>query len=252
MTTITAGFVVYLFCVQFVSYFVKGLAGFGDPLISNPCLSLTVMTADQISPMNLLMNWPLNLYIAFKNRKAFSARQCAPMILFILIGLVPGAAFLKYGQSQAIKAVLGLVIVFCGIEMLTRKESENHHGNPVVMALVSIASGFTAGLFGINLFFVAYIERTGYVNRNQFRGQMCFIFFIENTFRLLLYIFVYKMYTAIILKLACISAIAVTCGIFFGSRIDRKLSDEFIHKLIMVVFIVAGLSTFIKAVMAML
>ena len=250
MTTITVGFAVFLFVVQFASYFVKGLAGFGDPLISNPCLSLTEMTNSQITPMNLLMNWPLNLYIAFKNRKSFSARACIPMIVCILAGMIPGIACLKFGQSEILKAGLGLLIVFCGIEMLTRKESKVSHGNPIIMALVSMASGFTAGLYGINLFFVAYIERTGYVNRNQFRGQMCFIFFIENTVRLFLYIFVYKMYTAIILQAAVISAVGVAAGMFLGSRVDKRLSENFVHKLIMVVFIVAGLSTLIKALLA--
>lgn len=252
MTTITLQFCIFLFIVQFVSYFVKGLAGFGDPLISNPCLSMTEMTMDQITPMNLLMNTPLNFYIAMKNRKQFSFRQCAPMIFWILIGLVPGIYCLKFGQSQVVKALLGLLIVFCGVEMLTRRQSSTSHGNPIVMVLVSIASGFTAGMFGINLFFVAYIERTGYVNRNQFRGQMCFIFLIENVIRLLLYIAVYKMYTIIILKLSVVSALAVAFGMFFGSRVDKRLSDEFVHKLIMIVFIIAGLSTLVKAVLAML
>ena len=250
MTPTTVGFAVFLFVVQFASYFVKGLAGFGDPLISNPCLSLTEMTNSQITPMNLLMNWPLNLYIAFKNRKSFSARACIPMIVCILAGMIPGIACLKFGQSEILKAGLGLLIVFCGIEMLTRKESKVSHGNPIIMALVSMASGFTAGLYGINLFFVAYIERTGYVNRNQFRGQMCFIFFIENTVRLFLYIFVYKMYTAIILQAAVISAFGVAAGMFLGSRVAERLSENFVHKLIMVVFIVAGLSTLIKALLA--
>ncbi len=252
MTQITVSFAVFLFFVQFASYFVKGLAGFGDPLISNPCLSMTEMTNSQITPMNLLMNWPLNFYISYKNRKAFSIRDTIPMIICILIGMVPGIMCLKFGQSEILKAGLGLLIVFCGIEMLTRKESKVSHGNPVVMALVSMASGFTAGLYGINLFFVAYIERTGYVNRKQFRGQMCFIFFIENTIRLLMYIFLYKMYTPIILQMACISACGVVCGMFLGSRVDKKLSEQFVHRFIMVVFIIAGLSTLIKAVLAML
>lgn len=252
MTEITVQFCIYLFIVQFVSYFVKGLAGFGDPLISGPCLSMTEMTMNQITPMNVLMNTPLNFYIAFKNRKQFSARQCIPMIFWIVLGLFPGIYCLKYGQSQVIKALLGLVIVFCGIEMLTRKQSAVSHGNPIVMALVSIASGFAAGMFGINLFFVAYIERTGYINRNQFRGQMCFIFLIENAVRLVLYIFVYKMYTPVILKLAVVSAIAVSCGMFLGSRVDKRLSDKTVHKFIIMVFIVAGMSTLLKAVLAML
>ena len=243
---ITIGFALFLFVVQFVSYFVKGLAGFGDPLISNPMLSMTTMQNNQITPMNLLMNWPLNLYIAFKNRKAFSIKSTIPMIVCILIGMIPGLLLLKYAASWVLKALLGLVIVVCGIEMLTRKESVQSAGNPIIMALVSIASGFTAGLYGINLFFVAYIERTGYVNRNQFRGQMCFIFFIENTIRLLIYIFT-GFYTLTIIKLALISAVGVVFGMFFGSRVDSKLSEATIRRVITIVFICAGLSTLVKA-----
>ena len=244
---ITVGFVLFVFAIQFCSYFVKGLAGFGDPLISNPMLSLTALQNNQITPMNLLMNWPLNLYISFKNRKEFSVKSTIPMIVCILIGMVPGLLCLKYAASWKIKALLGLVVVICGVEMITRKESAKSSGNGIVMALVSMASGFTAGLYGINLFFVAYIERTGYVNRNQFRGQMCFIFFIENTIRLLIYIFT-GFYTVDILKLAVISAAGVICGMFFGSRVDSKLSEAAVRRIITIVFICAGLSTLVKAV----
>lgn len=243
---ITIGFVLFVFAVQFCSYFVKGLAGFGDPLISNPMLSMTTLQNNQITPMNLLMNWPLNLYISFKNRKEFSIKSTIPMIVCILMGMVPGLLCLKYAASWKIKALLGLVVMICGVEMLTRRESARSSGNRVVMALVSIASGFTSGLYGINLFFVAYIERTGYVNRNQFRGQMCFIFFIENTIRLLIYIFT-GFYTVDILKLSVVSAVGVVCGMFIGSRVDSKLSEAAVRRIITVVFICAGLSTLVKA-----
>lgn len=243
---ITIGFALFLFFVQFCSYFVKGIAGFGDPLISNPMLSMTDMQNNQITPMNLLMNWPLNFYIAFKNRKAFSIKSTIPMLICILIGMIPGMLFLKYATSWILKAALGLLILICGAEMLTRKESSGSSGNPVIMALVSIASGFTAGLYGINLFFVAYIERTGYVNRSQFRGQMCFIFFIENTVRLIIYI-VTGFYTVDIIKMACISAVGVVCGMFLGSRVDSKLNEATVRRIITIVFMCAGLSTLIKA-----
>lgn len=243
---ITIGFAIFLFVVQFCSYFVKGVAGFGDPLISNPMLSMTTLQNNQITPMNLLMNWPLNFYIAFKNRKSFSIKSTLPMIACILIGMIPGMLLLKYAASWILKAALGLLIVVCGVEMLTRKESAKTSGNPVVMALVSVASGFTAGLYGINLFFVAYIERTGYVNRSQFRGQMCFIFFIENTIRLIIYIFT-GFYTLSVIKLACISALGVVCGMLLGNRVDSKLSEATVRRVITVVFICAGVSTLIKA-----
>jgi uncharacterized membrane protein YfcA len=242
----TFGFAIYILIIQFCSFFVKGLVGFGDPLISSPMLSLTKLENSQITPMNLLMGWPLNLYITFKNRKSFSIKATIPMIVCILIGMFPGMFLLKYGSSWIIKAGLGVLILACGIEMLTRKESKVGSGNPVIMALVSTLSGFTAGLFGINLFFVAYIERTGYVNRNQFRGQMCFIFLVENTIRLISYI-IGGFYTLDILKIALISAVGVIGGMFLGSRVDSKLKESTIRRIIIVVFMCAGLSTLIKA-----
>lgn len=249
---ITFGLGLFVFAVQFCSFFVKGIAGFGDPLIAQPLLSMTQMnTSSQISPLNLLMQWPLNLYISFKNRKKFSIAKTLPMIICILIGMGGAMIFLKKLTENSeytwiLKAGLGLLIVFCGIEMLTRKPSTKHKGNPVVMALVSIASGITAGLYGINLFFVAYIERTGYVDRDQFRGQMCFIFFIENTIRLIIYICT-GIYTAFLLKLALISIFGVAAGMFVGTHVDKRLSEKTVHKIITIVFIVAGLSTVVKA-----
>ncbi len=243
---LTLQFILFIVVVQFCAAFVKGLAGFGDPLISSPLLSLTSLQNNQITPANLLLQWPFNGYITIKNRKAFSIKETIPMLVFILIGMVPGLFLLKYGTSWIIKALLGLVIIICGVEMLTRKESTKTSGNFIAMALVSIASGFSAGMFGINLFFVAYIERTGYVDRKQFRGQMCFIFFIENTVRFFIYIFT-GFYTLEVLELALFSAIGYIIGFFTGSRVDSRLSEKTIKTVITIVFIFAGLSTLIKA-----
>ena len=44
---ITIGLALFLFVVQFCSYFVKGLAGFGDPLISNPNDRMSKLRAQQ-------------------------------------------------------------------------------------------------------------------------------------------------------------------------------------------------------------
>ena len=252
---LTLGIGIFVFFVQFISFFVKGIAGFGDPLISQPLMSMTQMnTSTHISPLNLLMQWPLNLFISIKNRKRFSIKKTLPMIICILVGMLSAMFLMKgfsawlegKGLTWVLKAGLGALIVFCGVEMLTRKPSKKHKGNFITMALVSVASGITAGLYGINLFFVAYIERTGYVDRDQFRGQMCFIFFIENTVRLIIYIAT-GIYTSFLLKLAVISLFGVAAGMFVGTRVDKKLSDKTVHRIIMITFIVAGLSTLVKA-----
>lgn len=250
---ITFGFVVFLLVVEFGAFFIKGIAGFGDALVSPPLLSLTELTPTQIGPMNLLLNWPVNLYIAFKNRKSFSIKKTIPIIVFILIGQIPGIIYLKYASSWVLKAALGLVVLLIGIEMLTRKEpgkvKEKTKRSAVVMALVSLVTGFFAGLFGISILVVAYIERTGYIDKNQFRGQVCFVFFIENTARIILYV-ITGLYNADIFKLSLIAAIGGFAGIIAGSKVDTKLSEVAVKRIIIIVFMCAGLSALVWALIS--
>lgn len=244
----TAEFIIFLLIVEFGSYFIKGIAGFGDALISPPLLSLTEMKPSEISPMNIFLNLPMNFYLAFTNRKSYSAKKMIPMIIFNLIGLVPGIICLKYASSWIVKAALGLVIIFVGIEMLTRKEAKEPKRNPVIMAMVALVSGFIGGMFGISILIAAYIERTGYVNRSQFRGEVCFVFFVENIARLILYAVV-GFYTADILKMALIAAIGGFAGMFVGQRIDTKLSEATVKKIVIAVFMCAGVSVLIRAIL---
>jgi uncharacterized membrane protein YfcA len=175
MPEITIQLALIVFLVEFLCYFIKGIAAFGDPLISNPLLSM-VMENKIISPMNLLMAAPVNAYIFWKNRKQFLVRKTIFMLISILCGIVPGTMLLKYASSWILKACLGILILGIGLEMITRNRSKPVNQNKIIMVIVSFFSGFSAGLYGINLFFVAYIERTT-VDRASFRGNIGFIFF---------------------------------------------------------------------------
>ena len=48
--------------------------------------------------------------------------------------------------------------------------------------LVAFFSGMCAGLFGINMFLVAYLQRTA-KDYDEFKGSICFLFLGENLFR---------------------------------------------------------------------
>ena len=90
-----------------------------------------------------------------------------------MFGVVPGTLFLKLGSPWIIKALLGVFIIGLGIEMATRGRAKPHRPNALARTLISFASGFMAGLFGINLLFLAYMERIA-ENRQQFRTNVCF------------------------------------------------------------------------------
>jgi uncharacterized membrane protein YfcA len=235
---------IIIFAVEFICFFIKGLAAFGDPLISNPVLSLFIDNR-VISPMNLLLQAPLNGWISWKNRDNFSIGKSLFMLICIFCGIIPGVLLLKYAASWILKAVLGILVLGIGLEMITRNRAEQAGENRIVMALVSFCSGITAGLYGINLFFVAYVERTT-KDRAVFRGSVCFIFFIENIARIILYI-VTGIFTRYILALSLIALPGMIAGFILGSRVDKKLSETVIRRIIITMFMLGGISILLKS-----
>ena len=157
--------IVFYFVCICVAFVVKGLAGFGDPLISTPLLSLRLpnsVITPGLAPVSLI----LNANMVWKNRGHFSAKIVLPISVFVLLGIIPGTLLLKFGSPQWLKLLLGLLIIGLGVEMLTRKHNENAKPNIYLRAIASFFSGLTAGLFGINLLFLAYMERVA-TNREE-------------------------------------------------------------------------------------
>jgi uncharacterized membrane protein YfcA len=235
---------IIVFAVEFICFFIKGLAAFGDPLISNPVLSLFIDNRI-ISPMNLLLQTPLNGWISWKNRKNISIKKSLLMMICIFCGIIPGVLLLKYAASWILKAFLGILVLGIGLEMITRNRIKPAGENKLVMTLVSFCSGITAGLYGINLFFVAYVERTT-KDRASFRGNICFIFFIENIVRFIMYIAT-GIFTRYILVLFLIALPGMIAGFFLGSKVDKKVSEAVIRRVIITMFMLGGISILLNS-----
>jgi uncharacterized membrane protein YfcA len=235
---------IIVFAVEFICFFIKGLAAFGDPLISNPVLSLFIDNL-VISPMNLLLQAPLNGWISWKNRKNFSIKKSLSMMICIFFGIIPGVLLLKYATSWILKALLGILVLSIGLEMITRNRKKPARENRFIMALVSFFSGITAGLYGINLFFVAYVERTT-KDRTAFRGSICFIFFIENIVRIIVYIAT-GIFTRYILALSLIAFPGMIAGFFLGSKVDKRVSEVIIRRVVITMFVLGGISILLKS-----
>ena len=149
-----------------------------------------------------------------------------------MLGVVPGTLFLKLGSPWIIKALLGVFIIGLGIEMATRDRAKPHRPNALARTLISFASGFMAGLFGINLLFLAYMERIA-ENRQQFRTNVCFVFLIENIFRTITYLY-NGMFPVFTLQITAISVPAAIIGLAIGGRIDRRIDEKRAKKAVII------------------
>ena len=236
----TLSIAVYSFVVIMIAYIVKGLVGFGDPLLSNPLLAMRLDNKD-ITPALLPVSLILNAVIVWKNRHSLALRTVAPIAFWVMLGTIPGTLLLKVSAPWILKAVLGVFIMGLGVEMLTRKEN--------AQAVICLASGMMGGLFGINLLFLVYLERTA-KGRGEFRGSICFVFLVENIFRMIVY-GANGVFTPLSWQIAALSIPAALIGMWIGGCIDRHIDETQIRRIIIYVFILGGLSVLVKALLSM-
>lgn len=246
--TISPGTVLFLFSVQLLAYTVKGLIGFGNPLISAPLLSLRLDNV-LITPGSLLMDTPINAYIVWKSRRNFHWRRVMPMLLAVLVGILPGTMLLRFSLPWIIKTLLGVVVVFLGVEMATRQRRKTSAGasDPWVRTGVAFLSGMCAGLFGINLFIVAYLERTA-KDYSEFKGSMCFLFLGENLFRLCVYL-ISGIITRDVLIFGLISLPAAAGGMALSGLLGPHLEEHKMKTGAIALFILSGVSTIVKSLL---
>ena len=103
-----------------LAFFVKGLCGFANTLVFTSILSFGNSNIN-ISPVDLMLTYPPNLIMAWKERRNIQWSMFVPLSAMIVIGSVPGILFLKNADVSSLKIVFGALVIFFGVEMLIRE-----------------------------------------------------------------------------------------------------------------------------------
>ena len=72
-----------------------------------------------ISPVELLLGYPSNLILLWRERRSIRWKLCLPLAALVAACSVPGILFLKNADAGVIKVIFGTVIVLLGLEMLS-------------------------------------------------------------------------------------------------------------------------------------
>lgn len=223
-----------------ISYFVKGLCGFANTLVFTSILSFGTSNAN-ISPIDLLVNYPSNLVMICKNRKGLNWKVYVPLAALVLAGSVPGAFLLKNINAGAIKLLFGAVVVLLGAEMLLRQFSKRKlKSSKGALAIVGIVAGALCGLFGIGALLAAYVGRVT-DDQSAFKANINAVFFVENTFRVVLYS-VLGLLTAETLRYAAILIPFSLIGLSLGMLTSSKFNERTSKIVISVLLILSGVS----------
>lgn len=226
------------------AYFIKGLCGFANTLVFTSILSFGVANAN-ISPIDLLLGYPTNIILTWKNRKKLEPKVHLPLAAMVLAGSVPGALLLKNVDARVIKLVFGVVVVLLGAEMLSREYSKRKlRSSKPVLLLIGVTAGVLSGMFGVGALLAAYVSRVT-EGGDAFKANISAVFIADNTFRIVLYS-VLGLLTFDTVKFVLTLLPFALLGLFAGMRCSSRMDEKLVRKITSVLLILSGISLILK------
>lgn len=226
------------------AYFIKGLCGFANTLVFTSILSFGVANAN-ISPIDLLLGYPTNIILTWKNRKKLGPKVYLPLAAMVLAGSVPGALLLKNVDARVIKLVFGVVVVLLGAEMLSREYSKRKlRSSKPVLLLIGVTAGVLSGMFGVGALLAAYVSRVT-EGGDAFKANISAVFIADNTFRIVLYS-VLGLLTFDTVKFVLTLLPFALLGLFAGMRCSSRMDEKLVRKITSVLLILSGISLILK------
>lgn len=94
----------------FAAFFIKGLCGFANTLVFTSIMGFGAANVD-ISPVELILGYPSNMILTFRNRKLLKAKIFLLLSALVVLGSIPGALLLKNADVRYLKIVSGAVLM---------------------------------------------------------------------------------------------------------------------------------------------
>ncbi len=230
----------HLFFAAFAAYFMKGLCGFANTLVFSTILSFRENNLN-ITPVDLLLCYPANLVMAFRERKSIRGKRYLALAAMMMAGAVPGMLFLKLGNAGAVKVFFGVVVLVVAVQLLVKEQKQRRFTpNKVVMAVLGVLSGLLCGLFGIGALLGAYLSGIS-ESTSEFKGTFSAVCAIENTFRILGYVGL-GILTPAIVKQAVFLLPGAALGMGIGMAAAGKLPEKWIKLVVILLLMLSGLS----------
>jgi hypothetical protein len=226
------------------AFFIKGLCGFANTLVFTTILSFAADNAC-ISPVELLLGYPSNLILMWKERRFIRWKLCLPLSALVTAGSIPGILFLKNTDAGIIKVIFGVVIFLLGLEMLLRElRQKKVRQSRAVLMIVGVLSGLLCGLYGVGALLGAYLSRVT-EDSASFKANICVVFWVENTLRIFLYA-LWGILTAEILKQAVLLLPFMLAGLGLGILGGRVLDEARVKKCVTVMLMLSGAALILR------
>ncbi|MDF2543058.1 MAG: putative permease [Herbinix sp.] len=185
-----------------------------------------------------------DIFAIWYYRKSVDWRKVFTPLPWALVGLAIGAFIGNYISDKVFVILIGLIVLFClGILIYTEKKGKDFQvpNNPLFYILVGILSGF-ASMIGnaAGPIFSIYLLALGF-KKNNFMGTNAWFFFIINSTKLPLQIFVWHNISLKTFFLTLSMIPIITIGAILGFIVLKKINEKYFRYIVIAMTAIAAL-----------
>lgn len=228
----------------FCAFFVKGLCGFANTLVFDTILGFGVNNVN-ISPVELILGYPANITLVYKNRKQINKNIVIPLIIVVILGSIPGALVLRYVNANIVKMIFGVMVTLVGINMMYREyKPSSGKSHKVFDIVIGILAGAMCGMFGVGVLLAAFVSKVTKTS-TEFKANLSLVFIAENTFRFITYIFLGVMTFDSLIKAICLVPVMII-GLWVGMKAGDIMDEKLMKKLVIIFLIISGIAMIVN------
>jgi uncharacterized membrane protein YfcA len=226
------------------AYVIFGISGFGSTLIAVPLLA-HLYPLKFVIPMMVVLDCIGSISMGLRLRADVNRRELAPLLPFMVVGMLAGAFLLLKLPSEILLGGLGVFVLAYGAFYVTGREAKARVGRWAV-APVGIFAGTTSSMFGVGgPIYVMYLTARG-STLEQIRATMPVIFIFTTIARIIIFAAA-GLFSASVLYTSAALLPVMVLGMWIGNRLHLNLTREQLVRVIGILLVASGGSLLARA-----
>lgn len=238
---------ILFYIIIFLTNVIQGITGFAGTILAMPP-SLILVGYDVAKPILNVLGILAGVYMFLTQRKYVDWMQVKKVVLVMAVGIVAGF-FLKNllaSYDAILYRALGIFVIFLAIQELwhmsgkDQKPAQTMQGSAGKSMALLVGAGIVHGMFvSGGPLLIGYLSRA-IKDKTGFRATISTIWIILNSI-ILVQDIAAGMWTKPLLIMQCVSIPFLVAGMFLGSVLVKKMSQEVFMKLTYLLLFMSGI-----------
>ncbi len=235
-----------MFVIALANIF-QGITGFAGTILAMP-FGLMLVGYGTAKPVLNFLTLFSGIYVFVGNRKHVNWKELRKIILVMTIGLLTGF-FVKgfFTDTYPLEVMLGIFVIALAVKGLffSRKKSETQKPpNPITSGLLLISSGLVHGIFvSGGPLLIGYLSKK-VSDKVSFRATISTVWIFTNSVVLGQELLQGDVWNPELFVWFLIGLPFLFTGMFIGTKLYHKMSQELFMKLTYILLLVAGITLF--------